>query len=114
VKAAAQQKHFAAEINPGLFHPGATCSWKQIEFGEANVQLTFHEGDKRSIGDVACVMVEPDIDYFRDLGAHAILEVVANALTQSRTNPAQVYVLRWIAGRSKRAPEFAPLYTITA
>ena len=28
-------------------------------------------------------MVEPDIDYFKDLGAHAIFEVVPNGLTHS-------------------------------
>jgi hypothetical protein len=83
IGAAAHQ--FAVENNPGLFHPAS--SWKQIEFGEANVQLTFHEGDKQTIGDVECIMVEPDIDYFRDLGAHAIFEVIPNAITHSLTNP---------------------------
>jgi hypothetical protein len=29
------------------------------------------------------------------------------------TDPAMVYVLRWIAGRTAGIPEFAPLYTIT-
>jgi len=46
VKIAAEAKEFAVENNPGLFHPGATSSWKQIQFGEANVQVTFHENDK--------------------------------------------------------------------
>jgi hypothetical protein len=104
---------FAVELNPGLFHPGATSSWKQIEFGEANVQLTFHEGDKQVIDGVNCVMVEPDIDYYRDLLAHTILEVIPNKLDNSLTDPTQVYVLRWIAGQTAGIPEFAPLYTIT-
>jgi hypothetical protein len=52
VKIAAAAHKFAVENNPGLFHPGATSSWKQIEFGEANVQLTFHEGEKKIIGDL--------------------------------------------------------------
>jgi hypothetical protein len=73
VKNAAAAGKFAVENNPGLFHPGATSSWKQIEFGEANVQLTFHESERIVIDAVDCVMVEPDIDYFRDLGAHASL-----------------------------------------
>ena len=81
-----------------MFHSGATRSWKQIQFGEANVQLTFHENNKQVINGVNCVMVEPDIDYYKDLGAHALLEVVANKLTGSLTDPRQVYVLRWIAG----------------
>jgi hypothetical protein len=114
VKDAASAGMFAAEVNPGLFHKGATSSWKQIEFGEANVQLTFHENDTMEIDGVNCVMVEPDIDYYKDLGAHAIYEVIYNAATQSLTDPAQVYVLRWIAGRQAGVPEFAPMYTITS
>jgi hypothetical protein len=114
VKNAAAAGEFAVENNPGLFHPGATSSWKQIQFGEANVQLTFHENDKTVIGGVDYVMVEPDIDYYQDLGAHAIFEVVPNALTHSLTDPIEVYVLRWIAGRTAGIPEFAPIYTITS
>lgn len=114
VKNAAAAGEFAVENNPGLFHPGATSSWKQIQFGEANVQLTFHENDTMNIGGVDCVMVEPDIDYYQDLAAHALLEVIANALTHSLTDPTEVYVLRWIAGRTAGIPEFAPIYTITS
>jgi hypothetical protein len=114
VKVAAAAGQFAVENNPGLFHAGATSSWKQIQFGEANVQLTFHENEKMVIGGVDCVMVEPDIDYYQDLGAHALLEVIPNALTHSLTDPVEVYVLRWIAGRTAGVPEFAPLYTITS
>jgi hypothetical protein len=113
VKVAAAAGKFAVENAPGLFHPGATSSWKQIQFGEANVQLTFHENDTKMIDGVSCVMLEPDIDYYRDPAAHVILEVVPNALTHSLTEPAQVYVLRWIAGQTAGIPEFAPLYTIT-
>jgi len=114
VKNAAAAREFAVENNPGLFHPGATSSWKQIQFGEANVQLTFHENDKTVIGGVDCVMMEPDIDYYQDLGAHAIFEVIPNALTHSLTDPTEVYVLRWIAGQTAGIPEFAPIYTITS
>jgi len=111
---AARAGKFAVENNPGLFHPGATSSWKQIQFGEANVQLTFHENEKCVIDGVDCVMLEPDIDYYKDLGAHAICEVIPNGLTGALTNPAEVYVLRWIAGRTAGIPEFAPMYTITS
>jgi hypothetical protein len=103
---------FAEEQNPGLFHPGATSSWKQTQFGEANVQLTFHENDHPD-GRPDLVMVEPDIDYYQDLGAHILLEVITNKVTHSLTDPTEVYVLRWIAGRSAGVPEFAPIYTIT-
>jgi len=114
VKEAAAAHKFAEEKNPDLFHPGATSSWKQIQFGEANVQLTFHENDTLVIGGVDCVMVEPDIDYYQDLAAHILLEVITNKLTHSLTDPTEVYVLRWIAGQTAGIPEFAPLYKITS
>jgi len=109
---AAAQGLFAPEAASFLFHPGATSSYKQVQFGEANLQLTFHENVRETIGGVACVKVEPDIDYYKDLGAHAILEVIPNKLTGGLTDPRQVYVLRWIAGRRAGIPEFDPLYTI--
>ena len=91
---------------PALNEPTA-----QIEFGEANVQLTFHQGEHRQIDGVDCVMIEPDIDYFKDTAAHLILEVAVNAFG-SLTDPRTVYSLRWIAGRRAGIPEFDPLYTI--
>jgi hypothetical protein len=56
--------------------------------------------------------VEPDIDYFKDPGAHLLLEVIPNALTGRVTNPRIVYVLRWMAGQRSGIPNFDPLYTI--
>jgi hypothetical protein len=92
-------------------HPGATRSYKQVEFGEANVQLTFHEQDSLIIDGVTCVKLESDIDYYRDMAAHLLLEVAVNAFG-SLTDPRTVYVLRWIAGQRAGIPEFDPLYTI--
>lgn len=116
VQAAAKKNLFAQEPAPSVFHPGATRSWKQIQFGEANVQLTFHEGlnDQQKIGDVICVTMESDVDYYKDLGAHTFLELAVNGLTHSLTDPVDVYVLRWMAGRQAGLPEFAPLYTLTS
>ena len=114
VRQAAHAGQFAAESGSAIFHPGATASWKQLQFGEANVQLTFHQNpeDCKTINGIDCVTVEPDIDYYKDLGAHAIFEVVPNKLTGSLTDPLEVYVLRWIAGRHAGVPEFAPKYTV--
>ena len=70
---------FAPEPGTSVFHPGATRSYKQVQFGEANVQLTFHENDTRTIDGIECIKLEPDIDYYRDLAAHALLEVAANS-----------------------------------
>lgn len=98
----------------GALHPGATSSYKQVQFGEANVQLTFHENDRREIDGAECIMVEPDIDYYKDVAAHLLLEVVPNEFSGSLTDPKIVYVLRWIAGKHAGVPEFAPPYTIQA
>jgi hypothetical protein len=63
---------------------------------------------------VNCILVEPDLDYYKDLAAHALLEVIPNALTGGLTKPEEVYVLRWIAGRHAGVAEFNPPYTIEA
>jgi len=112
VKTATTQGEFAPEPSPALFHPDATSSYKQIQFGEANVQLTFHEDALKTIGGVTCVRVEPDIDYFRDVAAHAVLEVIPNSLGHGPTDPQTVYLLRWIAGRRAGVPEFDPGFTL--
>ncbi len=96
---------------PFALHPGATRSYKEIEFGEANVQLTFHENDRLEVDGVNCVKLEPDIDYYKNLLNHGIMEVLVNAFG-SLTDPKTVYVLRWMAGRRAGISEFDPLYTI--
>jgi hypothetical protein len=111
---AAVPKLFAPEFDPGAFHVDATWSFKEIRFGEANVQLTFHENDKKTIGGEACVRVEPDMDYYKDFAAHALLEVVYNLMMNSLTDPSKVYLLRWIAGKQLNQPEFDPPYRIVA
>src|SRR5271165_1830149 len=108
---AKHQPHPKFADAPFGLHPGATSSYKEIEFGEANVQLTFHENNQSEIDGVTCVIVEPDIDYFKDTINHLMLEVVVNAFG-SLTDPRTVCVLRWIAGRRAGVPEFDPLYTI--
>ncbi len=112
VRIAAQQGLFVEEKNPGSMHPGATLSYKQVQFGEANVQLTFHQHDTKKIGEIQCVKLEPDIDYYQDPLAHAILEVIPNHFTQGLTNPVPVYALRWMAGRRFGLGDFDPLYSI--
>ena len=112
VRMAAAQGTFAREAGFAAFHSGATDSYKQIQFGEANVQLTFHANDTKLIDGVNCVKMEPDIDYYKDLAAHTLLEVISNGLSGNLTDPRQVYVLRWIAGRHAGVPEFDPPYVI--
>jgi hypothetical protein len=112
VRTAASQGEFAPEPSPGMFHGDATSSYKQVQFGEANVQLTFHEKTVESIDGIQCIRIEPDIDYYKDLGAHALMEVIPNTLTHGLTDPQVVYVLRWIAGRHAGVPEFDPSYLL--
>jgi hypothetical protein len=107
---------FAEERDPGVFHPGATLSYKQSQFDVTNVQLTFHQANTKTIhgpaGPVACVVVEPDIDYYKDLISHFFVEVMPNKFAGGLTDPRTVYVLRWMAGK-QGGTEFDPLYTMT-
>ncbi len=99
-------------------HPGADVSWKEARFGEANLQFTFHSSDTCTIDGKECIKVEMDMDYYRDGGSHFFLEVVPNTLSPlfgvpHRTDPAQVYALRWMAARNAAEPEtFDPPYTL--
>ena len=112
VKLAASHGEFVREPGFAALHKGATDSYKQIQFGEANLQLTFHANNTKLIDDTTCIMMEPDIDYYKDPLAHGLLEVIPNETSGSLTDPRQVYVLRWIAGRHAGVPEFNPPYTI--
>jgi hypothetical protein len=114
VKQAARQGQFEPQFGLEINHPGATSSFKQRQFGEANVQFSFHENDRKTIDNLDCVKVELDIDYFQDLLAHLFLEVLPNKVSRGRTDPRKVYILRWIAGRRAGIPAFDPPYTIEA
>ena len=110
---------FAPETDSAHWHPAngaigaATRSWKQTRFEVANVQLTFHETTKANRGGVDCVVIEPDIDLFKDLVAHGLTEVVPNLLTGGKTDPRIVYAMRWMATREEQGvPEFDPPCTI--
>lgn len=96
--------------SPAVSHPGATRTFKQTDFNEANLQFSLHENAKPPAGLEGTVRVECDMDYYKDKGAHFLLEVLPNRLSGSRTNPALVYMLRWMAGRRAGGPEFAPPY----
>jgi len=91
-------------------HPGATCSFKQNLFGEANIQLTFHENEKAP-EDPTKILVEADMDFFDDQLSHFFLEVIPNKLTGGKTNPLAMYVLRWMAAKQKGL-NFTPPYRI--
>ena len=114
VKQAAHHGEFEPQFGLDITHPGATSSFKQKQFGEANVQFSFHENDRKAIDNTDCVKVELDMDYFKDLLAHFLLEVLPNHVSGGKTDPREIYVLRWIAGRHAGVPSFDPPYTIEA
>ena len=117
IRLAAKQGSFAPEANPSSFHADATESYKQTQFDVANVQLTFHGRDTavqfRDDGSpVSCVKIEPDIDYYKDLLSHGLLEVAPNAITHGLTDPSVAYSFRWMAGSRAGLPPFNPLFTV--
>ncbi len=103
---------FNPELLPGAFHPGATASFKETRLEAANLQITFHEKSREQRRGEECVMVELDMDYYPDLGAHALLEVLPNTLLGRKTDPRVIYMMRWMAARRSGLPEFDPLYTV--
>ncbi|MBI4907579.1 MAG: hypothetical protein HY820_28395 [Acidobacteria bacterium] len=109
---------FSKESNPEAWgHIGATESYKQNQFDVANVQLTFHGRDTTTFADangvpVKCVKIEPDIDYYRDTAAHALLEVIPHWLTKGKTDPVTACALRWMAAKREGVADFDPLFTI--
>jgi hypothetical protein len=111
VRAAAEKGEFTEEKNCAAFHEGSTCSWKQVAFDVANLQLTFHERTTRVIDGVACVMVEPDIDDYKSLVRHGFEEVLPNLVTGGKTDPAGVFALRW-ATAERGGPAFDPGYVL--
>ncbi len=62
----------------------------------------------QKIYGVQCIKVESDIDYFKELGAHTLLEVIPNAITHGLTDPKKVYVLRWIVGPTSASQNSLP------
>jgi hypothetical protein len=127
IRTLAKLHAFAPEDKPQVWHPGipgkvdaATVSWKQIRFDVTNVQLTFHENTRTTRIDehgntVSCVVIEPDIDLYKDLLAHGLTEVVPNLFSGGKTDPRTVYAMRWMATRQEKGvPEFSPPVTIEA
>jgi hypothetical protein len=114
VVATANDGGFAEEKDPGTLHPGATLSYKQIEYGYSNVQLTFHQNpaDLKMVDDLQCVLFEPDMDLYKDLLDHGLLEVLPNLLTHGLTDPVDILSLRWLDATDVYEPPFDPGYTL--
>ncbi len=113
VRAAAVEGEFAEEENCAEFHKGSTCSYKQAVYDYSNVQLTFHEMDKKTIDGIECIKIEPDMDLYKDLVLHGFGEVVPNLSTGGLTNPLAIFALRWIDAVRSGEPLFDPGYSIS-
>jgi hypothetical protein len=92
------------------FHPGATSSYKEKTYGEGNIQLSLYANEKVELSD--CLLVEVDIDYYRDELSHGLLELVPNKLLEKTTDPKMAYRLRWMAMRNIGGVEFDPPYVL--
>jgi hypothetical protein len=116
VEATALDGEFAEEKDPGVLHPGATLSYKQTEYDYSNVQLTFHQNpeDLKMIDGLECVLFEPDMDLYKDLLDHGVLEVLPNLLTHGLTDPVDILSLRWLDTNDAHEPPFDPCYTLSA
>lgn len=114
VEATAKDGGFAEEKDPGILHPGATLSYKQIEYDYSNVQLTFHQNTTEMVGGLQCVMFEPDMDLYKDLLDHGVLEVLPNLLTHGKTDPVDVLSLRWLDTTDALESPFDPGYTLSS
>lgn len=59
------------------------------------------------------MVVEPDIDYYKDILSHGLLEALPNLLTGGKTDPRQDYLLLWMATKLEAVqPDFAPPCTV--
>ncbi|MBI4386550.1 MAG: carboxypeptidase regulatory-like domain-containing protein [Elusimicrobia bacterium] len=96
----------------GHLHPGSTSSYKEVRFDGANLQLTFYEKDLREIGGMPCVKVEVDIDLYRDVISHYLLEVLPHWGRRGHTDPRAVYQLRWMEMRRSGLLGFDPPFTV--
>ena len=96
--------------SPAGLHAGATRTFKQLQFPFGNIQFSLHENDRHPTHP-ELVLVEFDMDLYQDLLLHGLLEVLPNHLTGGKTDPRDVYQLRWMAGK-QQAQNFAPPYVI--
>jgi hypothetical protein len=60
-------------------------------------------------GPLDCVVVELDIDYYKDLLSHFFVEVLPNKFTGGLTDLRVVYLLRWMAGKQGRRLSGSPI-----
>jgi hypothetical protein len=128
IRGASCLRAFAHDARPGERHSGisgrvgpATTGWQEVRFDLANINLTFHEYDRRTLdltdplGDmrsVDCVMVEAGINYWGDLLSLGLCGAIPPADARTKCAAEMAYQLRWMVTRQEGLPEFKPPYSI--
>jgi hypothetical protein len=128
IRGASCLRAFAHDPRPGTQHCGipgrvgpATTGWQEVRFDLANVNLIFHEYDRRTLdltdplGDtrsVDCVMVEAGMSYWGDLLSLGLRDSIPPAEEQTKCAAEMSYQLRWMVMRQEGLPEFKPPYSI--
>jgi len=94
-------------------------SFKEIRFDVANLQYTFFKDRTKQVNGQNLMLMDIDMDLFKDQGAHFFLEVIPNHAgklfqgDKATTDPRKIYALRWMAGQNARNTEdFTPPYTL--
>jgi hypothetical protein len=128
IRGASCLRAFAHDPRPGARHTGipgrvgpATTGWQEVRFDLANVNLTFHENDRRTLDlpdplgetrSVDCVMVEAGMNYWGDLLSLGLCDAIPPAEARTKYAAEMSYQLRWMVTRQEGLPEFNPPYSI--
>ncbi|HWB82573.1 MAG TPA: hypothetical protein VG675_00390 [Bryobacteraceae bacterium] len=129
VRRAAALHCFAPDASPEFFHSGiagrvgpGTHSWKEVRLETANLRLTFHEYDRRTLDfpdgqggtrAVDCVMAEIDMEFDSERMGQRLGQAQSTAREETAA-PEMAYQLRWMATRQEGLPEFNPPLRIEA
>jgi hypothetical protein len=97
---------------PNGLHPGSFISFKEVRYPEGNVQFTFSK-----TGDDAQLIVDSDIDLFKDTASHLLLEVLPTdgLHVNAGTDPRTAYALRWMSVQRVKATtglDFNPPFAV--
>ena len=104
--------------NPVL-HWCKDTSFKETKFQEANVQFSFATTSPPPCSNIPanCHIVDCDMDYYKDIESHLLLEVLPNKFFGGRTNPRRTFVLRWMEAKRMQiehpelqVPDYDPPY----
>ena len=128
IREASCLRAFAHDPRPRARHAGipgragpATTGWQEVRFDLANLNLTFHEYDRRTfdwtgpLGDtrsVDCVIVEAGMNYWGDLLSLGLCDSIPPAAARMNYAAELSYQLRWMVTRQEGLPEFNPPYSI--